>query len=81
MSETRERIKKILATDLNVDESQISGSSRIVEDLNADSLASAEIVISLEEAFDIEIPDEKASSIKTFDDAVKCVEELISKAS
>ncbi len=58
-------IERIIADNLNIKESEISDNQKFVEDLNADSLSIVEILMSIEEEFDIEIPDEDANELLT----------------
>ena len=74
MSDTFEDVKKVIAEELEVDEGQISLESVIVDDLGADSLDVVELIMRLEEKFDIEIPDEEAEKIQTVGDAVNFIE-------
>ena len=69
-----ERIKKIIAEQLGVDESQVTPGASFVEDLGADSLDIVELVLAFEEAFDLEILDEDAEKIKTVKDTIDYVE-------
>ena len=75
MSTVEERVKKIVCEQLGVKESEVQNSSSFVEDLGADSLDTVELVMALEEAFDIEIPDEAVEGIATVGDAVKYIED------
>jgi acyl carrier protein len=68
-----ERIKKIIMTQLDVDESQVTLDSSFVDDLGADSLDVVELIMALEQEFNIEIPDEDAEKIITVNDAVQYV--------
>ena len=70
-----EKVRSIVAEQLSVDASEIKSDSNFQNDLGADSLDTAELVMALEEAFDIEIPDEAAEGIATVGDAVKFIEE------
>ena len=65
-----ERLKKIVAEQLGVDESKIVPSARFTDDLNADSLDLVEMIMSLEEEFGVEIPDEDAEKIVSVQDAI-----------
>jgi acyl carrier protein len=65
-----DRVKKIVAEQLGVDESEIQNDSSFVDDLGADSLDTVELVMALEEEFDEEIPDEEAEKITTVQLAV-----------
>jgi acyl carrier protein len=68
-----ERVKKIIVNQLDVDESQVTLDSSFVDDLGADSLDIVELIMALEQEFDIEIPDEDAEKIATVNDAVQYV--------
>lgn len=68
------RLKKIVAEQLGVDESKIVPSARFTEDLNADSLDLVEMIMSLEEEFGVEIPDEEAEKIVTVQDAITYID-------
>jgi len=73
MSDTFEDVKAVIAEELEVEEGQISMESQIVDDLGADSLDVVELIMRLEEKFDVEIPDEDAEKIQTVGDAVKFI--------
>ncbi|MBX5475536.1 MAG: acyl carrier protein [Clostridia bacterium] len=68
------RIKKIIVEQLGVEEDQVTPESSFIDDLGADSLDIVELVMALEEEFDMEIPDEDAEKITTVGDAVKYVQ-------
>jgi acyl carrier protein len=68
--ETEERLRKIIAEQLGVDESLIVPSASFAKDLNADSLDLVELIMSIEEEFGIEISDENAEKIETVADAL-----------
>jgi len=70
-----EKVKGILAEQLDIDEDSITADSSIVEDLGADSLDIVDLVMSLEDEFDTEIPDEAIEGIKTVGDIVHYIEE------
>ena len=70
-----ERLKRIIAEQLGVDESQVTRDASFEEDLNADSLDLVELIMSLEEEFGIEISEEDAEKIKTVGDAIDYVRE------
>ncbi|WP_068550103.1 acyl carrier protein [Thermosulfidibacter takaii] len=71
--EVEAKIKEIIVEQLNVDESEVTPEASFIDDLGADSLDIVELVMAIEEAFDIEIPDEDAEKIKTVKDAVDYV--------
>ena len=66
-----EKLKKIIVDVLNVDENEITMDTTFIEDLGADSLDVYQIIMGLEEEFDIEIPNEQAEKIVTVGDAVE----------
>lgn len=70
-----ERVKKIIAEQLGVEEDDVVSEAKFVEDLGADSLDTVELVMALEEEFEIEIPDEDAEKIQTVAAAVDFVKE------
>lgn len=71
---TFEQVKKIVVEQLGVEADEVQMSSTFVDDLGADSLDIVELIMAFEEAFDIEIPDEKAEKIKTVEDVVNYIE-------
>ena len=71
MSDTAERVKKIVVEHLNVDADKVTDNASFIEDLGADSLDTVELVMAFEEEFGIEIPDDAAESSVTVGDAVK----------
>ena len=74
MSTIEERVKKIVAEQLGVNESEIKIESSFVNDLGADSLDTVELVMALEEEFETEIPDEEAEKITTVQQAINYVQ-------
>ena len=71
MSEVADKVKKIIAEHLGIDDmSKITDDAKFIDDLGADSLDTVELVMAFEEAFDVEIPDEKAETILTVGDAI-----------
>ena len=70
MEEIQEKIVKIISEQLGKDEADISMSSNFIDDLDADSLDTVELVMALEEEFEIDIPDEAAEKITTVQSAV-----------
>ena len=69
-----ERVKKIIVEQLGVKEEDVKPEASFVEDLGADSLDTVELVMALEEEFDIEIPDEEAEQITTVQSAIDYVQ-------
>ena len=72
-----EKLKKIIAEVLNVDEEEISMETTFVDDLGADSLDVFQIIMGLEEEFDIESPKEEAEKIVTVGDAVEQIKSAL----
>ena len=68
-----QRVKDIVAEQLGVDAARVVGAAKFVDDLGADSLDTVELVMALEEAFQLEIPDEEAEKIATVQDAINYV--------
>ncbi len=75
MSETAEKVKKIVVEHLGVEEAKVSEAASFIDDLGADSLDTVELVMAFEEAFGVEIPDDAAEKITTVGDAIKYIEE------
>jgi acyl carrier protein len=73
MENVEQRVKKIVAEQLGVNEAEIKNESSFVDDLGADSLDTVELVMALEEEFETEIPDEDAEKITTVQQAVDYV--------
>ncbi len=69
-----EKVIEIVASQLEIEKAKIKPESSFTDDLKADSLAVVELVLALEEAFGIEIPDEDTESIKTVKDAITYIE-------
>ncbi len=67
-------VKEVVVEQLNVSPDEVKEDSKFVEDLGADSLDVVELVMALEEKFDIEIPDEEAEKIATVADAIAFIE-------
>jgi acyl carrier protein len=74
---TLEKVIDIVAEELAVDRDEVTEDSSFIEDLGADSLDVVELVMAFEEEFDVEIPDEDAEDIRTVDDAVSYLEEIL----
>jgi len=77
MSEIADKVKKIIQEQLDVEESQITENASFIEDLGADSLDQAELIMALEEELDIDIPDEEAEKLTTVGSAIKYIEEKL----
>jgi len=73
MENIEQRVKKIVAEQLGVNEAEIKNESSFVDDLGADSLDTVELVMALEEEFETEIPDEEAEKIATVQQAIDYV--------
>ena len=71
---TFDKVKKVVVDQLDVSEDEVTPQASFVEDLGADSLDVVELIMGLEEEFDIEIPDEDAEKIATVQDAVSYIE-------
>ena len=67
------KVKSIIADQLGVGEEEIKPESSFIEDLGADSLDIVELVMAMEEEFEVEIPDEEAENIKTVGDAINYI--------
>jgi acyl carrier protein len=74
---TFDRIKKVIVDKLDVDENEVTPEASFAEDLGADSLDVVELIMALEEEFNIEIPDEDAEGIRTVEDAVHYIEQKL----
>lgn len=75
MSDTAERVKKIVVEHLGVEEGKVVAEASFIDDLGADSLDTVELVMAFEEEFGVEIPDEAAEKILTVQDAVNYIQE------
>jgi acyl carrier protein len=73
MENVEQRIKKIVAEQLGVNEAEVKNESSFVDDLGADSLDTVELVMALEEEFECEIPDEEAEKINTVQQAINYI--------
>jgi acyl carrier protein len=74
MASIEEKVKQLIVEQLNVDEAEVTPSAHIIDDLGADSLDIVELVMTFEESFGIEIPDEDAEKIHTVKDAVDYIQ-------
>lgn len=75
MADVLDRIVKVVSEELAISEDEITEDASFIDDLGADSLDVVELIMALEEEFDIEIPDEDAEEIATVSDAVEYIEE------
>ena len=73
-SGVEDKVKQIIAEQMGVDESEVTPTASVVDDLGADSLDTVELVMAFEEGFEIEIPDEDAEKIQTVQDAITYVQ-------
>ncbi len=71
--EIREKVVKIVSEQMGVDEGEITDDTSFVNDLNADSLDTVELVMEFEDQFELSIPDEEAEKIQTVGDAVEYI--------
>ena len=78
MSDTTDRVKKIVVEHLGVEEDKVSGGASFIDDLGADSLDTVELVMAFEEEFGIEIPDDAAEKIATVIDAISFIDANVS---
>ena len=72
-----DKIEDIIVEQLDVEEDAVTMEASITEDLGADSLDVVDLVMSIEESFDVEIPDEEVENIKTVGDIVKYIENKV----
>ena len=72
-----DKVKKIIVDQLDVEEDKVTEAASITDDLGADSLDVVDLVMSFEEEFDIEIPDDQVEKIKSVGDIVKFIEEKV----
>lgn len=70
-----QKVTEIISQQLDVDVAEIKSEASFIDDLGADSLAIVELVLALEEEFQIEIPDEDTEKIQTVQDAIRYIEE------
>ena len=75
MASVYERVRSIVAERLGVDEEKVTMEAEFIGDLNADSLDLVEVIMAMEQEFDIEIKDEEADNIRSVTDAVNFIEE------
>jgi len=70
-----DEVKEVIVEQLNVNEDEVKPEAKFVEDLGADSLDVVEMIMALEEKFEIEIPDSEAEKIQTVQDVVNYIEQ------
>jgi len=70
-----EKVKAIIVDQLSVEEDEVTPEASFIEDLGADSLDIVELIMALEEEFDIEVPDEDAEKLQTVADAIRYIQE------
>ena len=75
MSETADRVKKIVVEHLGVEQDKVTEDASFIDDLGADSLDIVELVMAFEEEFGVEIPDDAAEKITTIKDAIDYIEQ------
>ena len=72
-----DKVKEIISRELNIDSSKVTPEAHLEKDLGADSLDAVEVIMALEDEFDIEISEDASQNIKTVGDIVKHIEELV----
>ncbi|MEO6225786.1 MAG: acyl carrier protein [Sphingomicrobium sp.] len=75
MSETADRVKKIVVEHLGVEPDKVTEGASFIDDLGADSLDIVELVMAFEEEFGVEIPDDAAEKITTVNDAIEYIDQ------
>lgn len=70
MNDIEQRVKKVVAEQLSINEADIKNESAFIEDLGADSLDTVELVMALEDAFKVEIPDDQQEKLRTVQNAI-----------
>lgn len=79
MSDVADRVRRVVAETLHVDEANVEDDSRFVEDLGADSTQSIELVAAFEEEFDIDMDEQAALAVKSVGDAIQFINPLVQK--
>jgi acyl carrier protein len=74
MASIEEKVKQLIVEQLGVDEAEVTPTAHFIDDLGADSLDIVELVMTFEESFEVEIPDEDAEKIQTVKDAVDYIQ-------
>ena len=78
MDETDTKVIEIVSEQMGVDKSEITRETHFINDLNADSLDTVELVMEFEDEFELSIPDEEAEKIQTVGDAIAYIESHVS---
>ncbi len=73
-----DKVVKVIAEKLNLDPADVVPNAALINDLGADSLAIVELIMTMEEEFDIEVPDEEAEKLVTVEDVIRYLKEKIS---
>ncbi len=76
MTSVEDRVKKIVVKQLGVEDTQVKGEAKFIEDLGADSLDIVELVMAMEDEFEVSIPEDQAEKLMTVNDAVTYVAQL-----
>lgn len=74
MNDIEQRVKKVIAEQLNINEADIKNESAFIEDLGADSLDTVELVMALEDALKVEIPDDQQEKLRTVQQAIDFIQ-------
>lgn len=77
MADIEAKVKEIIVEQLNVDEDAVKPDASFIDDLDADSLDTVELIMAFEEEFGLEIPDEEAEKIKTVGDAIEHIKKAL----
>ena len=80
MASIEDRVRKIIAEQLDQDESEIVPEANFIEDLGADSLDLVELVMHMEDEFDVEIPDDDAENIRLVQDAINYIQQHLTSS-
>lgn len=81
VAEIEEKVFQIVSEQLSVEKSEIAKETSFVNDLNADSLDTVELVMELEDEFDLTIPDEEAEKLKTVGEAIEYIQKHVGEKS
>ncbi len=80
MASVEDRVRGIIAEQLDQEKSEVVAEASFIDDLGADSLDLVELVMHMEEEFDVEIPDEEAENIRTVQDAINYIQQHLAKS-